>query len=137
VAKERGEPLRRRYAGRGLAAGDFDNDGDADLLLLNVGARPVLLRNDGGNRRHWLGVALEGRRGSRDAVGARVTLVAGPLRQTRSVLGGTSYCSASDRRLLFGLADASRVDRLEVEWPGGGRTLLEGLRSDRYVSVRE
>jgi len=137
VAAARGEPLRRRYAGRGLATGDYDNDGDTDLLLLSVGERPVLLRNDGGNRRHWIGIALEGRRGSRDAVGARVTVVAGAVRRTRTLLGGTSYCSASDRRLLFGLGDASRVSRLEVEWPGGGRSVLEGLKADRYVSVRE
>jgi hypothetical protein len=137
VAAARGEPLRRRYAGRGLATGDYDNDGDTDLLLLNVGARPALLRNDGGNRRHWIGISLEGRRKSRDAVGARVTVVAGAVRGTRTVLGGTSYCSASDRRLLFGLGDASRVSRLEVEWPGGGRSVLEGLKADRYVRVRE
>jgi len=97
----------------------------------------VLLRNDGGNRRHWIGIALEGRRRSRDAVGARVTVVAGALRRTRTLLGGTSYCSASDRRLLFGLGDASRVSRLEVEWPGGGRSVLENLKADRYLSVRE
>ncbi len=109
VAAERGEPLRRRYPGRGLAVGDYDNDGDPDLLLMSVGEKPVLLRNDGGNRRHWLGIALEGRARSRDAVGARVTVTAGTLRQSRSVLGGTSYCSVSDRRLLFGLGDARRV----------------------------
>jgi hypothetical protein len=137
VAREHGEPLRRRYAGRGLAAGDYDNDGDTDLLLLNVGERPALLRNDGGNRRQWLGVALEGRKLGRDASGARVTLVAGGLRQTRTVLGGTSYCSVSDRRLLFGLGDTTRVERLEVEWPGGGRTVLQDLKAGRYLSVRE
>jgi hypothetical protein len=114
-----------------------DNDGDPDLLLMSVGEKPVLLRNDGGNRRHWLGIALEGRARSRDAVGARVTVTAGALRQSRSVLGGTSYCSVSDRRLLFGLGDARRVDRVEVEWPGGGRTQLEGLKADRYLTVRE
>jgi len=137
VAAQRGEPLRRRYPGRGLAVGDYDNDGDPDLLLMSVGEKPVLLRNDGGNRRHWLGIALEGRARSRDAVGARVTVTAGTLRQSRSVLGGTSYCSVSDRRLLFGLGDARRVDRLEVDWPGGGRTQLEGLKADRYLTVRE
>jgi hypothetical protein len=137
VARERGEPLRRRYPGRGLATGDYDNDGDTDLLLMNVGARPALLRNDGGNRGHWLGVALEGSKLARDAVGARVTVVAGALKRTRTLVGGTSYCSASDRRVLFGLGDARRVTRLAVEWPGGGRTVLEDLPVDRYLRVRE
>ena len=137
VARERGEPLRRRYAGRGLATGDYDNDGDTDLLLLSVGARPALLRNDGGNRRHWLGVALEGSKLARDAVGARVTVVAGTAKRTRTLVGGAGYCTASDRRLLFGLGDARRVTRLEVEWPGGGRTVLEDLPVDRYLRVRE
>ena len=70
VAAERGEPLRRGYAGLGLATGDYDNDGDTDLLLLNVGARPVLLRNDGGNRRHWIGIALEDASGTATRWGA-------------------------------------------------------------------
>ncbi len=137
AAAEHGEPLRRAYAGRGLATGDFDNDGDTDLLLLSVGGAPVLLRNEGGNRRHWLGVRLEGSRSNRDAVGARVTVTGGARQPTRVIAGGTSYCSASDRRLLFGLNEATRVDRLEVEWPAGGRTVLAGLKADRHVTVRE
>jgi hypothetical protein len=137
VAARRGEPLARAYAGRGLAVADYDNDGDPDLLLLNVGQSPVLCRNDGGSASHWLGVTLQGTRSNRDGIGARVTVVAGGRSQTRRALGGRSYLSACDRRLLFGLGGADRVDRLEVQWPSGARSELLGLRADRYVPVRE
>jgi hypothetical protein len=137
VAAERGAALRRRYVGRGLATGDYDNDGDTDLLLLNVGEPPALLRNDGGNRNNWLGVMLAGTRSNRDGVGARVTVTAGGTRRTKHLLGGTSYCSASDRRLLFGLGAAPKVDELEVRWPGGQVTTLKNLPANQYVNVRE
>jgi hypothetical protein len=137
VAAEHGAALRRSYIGRGLALGDYDNDGDSDLLLLNAGEPPVLLRNDGGNRNHWLGVRLVGARSNRDGVGARVTVSSGGARQTKYLLGGTSYCSASDPRLLFGLGAAQKVDELEVRWPSGQVSTLRQLSADRYVTVRE
>jgi hypothetical protein len=124
-------------AGRGLAVGDVDNDGDPDLLLLGVGERPRLLRNDGGNRNHWLGVRLEGSRSNRDGVGAVVRVTAGGRRTTQVRAGGTSYASASDPRLLFGLGAAERVERLEVRWPSGLLTVMTDLPAGRYVTVRE
>jgi hypothetical protein len=137
VAASRGAALRRHYIGRGLAVGDYDNDGDSDLLLMNAGEPPVLLRNEGGSRNNWLGVRLTGTRSNRDAIGARVTVMAGGARRTKHLLGGTSYCSASDQRLLFGLGAATKVDALEVRWPSGQTSTLKNLSPGRYVSLTE
>jgi hypothetical protein len=140
VAAEHGAPLKKFYAGRGLAVGDIDNDGDSDLLLMNVGAPPVLLRNDGGNagnERHWLGINLVGTKSNRDAVGTKVTVTAGGRRRSKQRLGGTSYCSASDPRLLFGLGTNVKIDELEVRWPSGQITTLKNVRSNQYLTIKE
>jgi len=137
VAAEHGAPLKRFYPGRGLAVGDFDNDGDSDLLLINVGEPPVLLRNDGGNRNHWLGIKLVGTKSNRDGVGAKVTVTSGGKRRTKQRLGGGSYCSASDPRLLFGLGANAKIDEVEVKWPSGNSTTLKNVRADQYLTIRE
>jgi len=137
AAAEHGAALRRNYLGRGLATGDYDNDGDTDLLLMNSGEPPVLLRNDGGNRNNWLGVRLSGTKSNRDGVGARVTVTAAGARRAKHLLGGTSYCSASDQRLLFGLGPAARVEEVEVRWPSGQVSTLKNIPANQYVSVRE
>jgi hypothetical protein len=137
VAREHGAPLSRNYAGRGLALGDYDNDGDADLLLMNVGDSPALLRNDGGNRQHWLGVKLVGTKSNRAGIGAKVTLTMGNERRWKSLLGGTSYCSASDTRLLFGLGTRDKIDALEVKWPSGQVTRSQNIRANQYIIVKE
>jgi hypothetical protein len=137
VAAEHGSPLKKLYAGRGLAVGDIDNDGDSDLLLMNVGEPPVLLRNDGGNANHWLGVNLAGTKSNRDAVGTKVTVTAGGRRRSKQRLGGTSYCSASDPRLLFGLGTNVKIDEVEVRWPSGQITTLKNVRTNQYLTIRE
>ncbi|HEX8889228.1 MAG TPA: FG-GAP-like repeat-containing protein [Pyrinomonadaceae bacterium] len=137
VAAEHGPALKKFYLGRGLAIGDIDNDGDTDLLLLNAGDAPVLLRNDGGNKNHWLGVKLVGTKSNRDGIGAKVTVVLGGKRRTKQLLGGTSYCSASDLRLLFGLGDSQKVDSIEVRWPSGVVTTTHDVAIDRYLTLRE
>jgi enediyne biosynthesis protein E4 len=137
VAGERGGALARAYVGRGLATGDYDNDGDPDLLLLCVGEPPRLLRNDGGNREHFIGVILVGAVSNRDAVGARVTLRAGGRARSQARAGGTSYLAASDPRLLFGLGDESRVEQIEVRWPSGRSERFGEFRGDRYVTLKE
>ncbi|HKO61978.1 MAG TPA: CRTAC1 family protein [Pyrinomonadaceae bacterium] len=136
VAAAHGAPLKRFHAGRGLAVGDIDNDGDSDLLLMNVGEPPVLLRNDGGNGNRWLGINLVGTKSNRDGVGAKVTLTVSGRKRYKQRLGGTSYCSASDSRLLFGLAGA-RVDEITVKWPSGEVSSLKNVRSNQYVTVKE
>jgi hypothetical protein len=137
VAAEHGAPLKRFYAGRGLAVGDIDNDGDSDLLLMNVGEPPVLLRNDGGNQNHWLGIALIGTKSNRDGIGARVTLTMAGRRQTKERLGGTSYLSASDSRLLFGLGVNTRIDEVAVNWPSGQVERLKNVRVNQYLTIKE
>jgi len=137
VAALHGAALTKMYAGRGLATGDFDNDGDTDLLLMNVGQPPVLLRNDGGNQNHWLGVKLVGVRSNRDGIGAKVTVIANGVRTTKQLLGGTSYCSASDQRLLFGLGSANNVSEVEIKWPSGQIDRLKNVNVNRYITATE
>lgn len=137
VAAAHGAPLKKFYAGRGLAVGDIDNDGDSDLLLMNVGEPPALLRNDGGNRNRWLGINLVGTKSNRDGVGAKVTLTASGRQRYKQRLGGTSYCSASDSRLLFGLGASARIDEVTVKWPSGEVSSLKNLRSNQYVTIKE
>jgi hypothetical protein len=137
VAELHGAPLTKSYLGRGLAVGDIDNDGDSDLLLLNAGEPPVLLRNDGGNKSHWLGVKLVGVKSNRDGIGAKVTISSGGRQRSKERLGGTSYCSASDQRLLFGLGNNEKVDAITVYWPSHQITTLKDVAINRYVVIRE
>ena len=137
VAALHGAPLKKSYLGRGLAVGDIDNDGDPDLLLLNAGEPPVLLRNDGGNKNHWLGVKLVGTKCNRDGIGAKVTISSAGLPRSKQLLGGTSYCSASDPRLLFGLGNNEKVDAVTVYWPSGQVTTVKETASNRYVTIKE
>ena len=137
VAAEHGAALKKLYAGRGLALGDIDNDGDSDLLLMNVGEPPALLRNDGGNRGHWLGVNLVGTKSNRDGIGAKVIITAGGTRMMRQHLGGTSYCSASDPRLLFGVGALKKIARVEVKWPSGKISAVNNVSVNQYFTIKE
>jgi enediyne biosynthesis protein E4 len=153
--------LARPMAGRGIAAGDYDNDGRTDLLITNNDGEPLLLHNESATGNHWLRVALAGRLSNRDAAGARVWVTTGrrvrrrtpaggrpggrPIdigspgatTQMRDVTTGGSYLSASDPRLLFGLGAATQVMRLRVRWPSGITTTLTNLTADHEVTLRE
>jgi hypothetical protein len=134
---ESGEALRRPHAGRGVAVGDFDNDGDPDVLVLCMGEPPRLFRNDTRRRYHGVGLQLVGARSGRDAIGARVSLTAAGRVRTRARVGGGSYLTASDPRLLFGLGQATRVDAVEVRWPSGLVESYPAPPIDRYTTLRE
>ncbi len=137
VGPQHGEIFSRQLTGRGLAMGDFDNDGDEDFLLVQNGRAPVLLRNDGGNHAAWVGVELEGKSSGRDGIGALVTVTADGRVQVRERVGGSSYCSSSDPRLLFGLGKTEQVDKVEVRWPTGAISTLERLPARRYYRMEE
>jgi len=137
VAGEHGTALQKFYAGRGLATGDIDNDGDSDLLLMNVGEPPVLLRNDGGNANNWLGINLVGTKSNRDAIGTQVTITSDGRRRVKQRLGGTSYCSASDPRLVFGLGGSRKIEEIEIKWPSGEISNLKNVRANQYLTIKE
>jgi hypothetical protein len=123
--------------GRGQATGDFDNDGFPDFLVNNNGQQGQLFRNSGGNGSHWLGVRMNGLGAARDTSGAKLRLEAGPLASYDQDIGGRSYCSAEDRRILFGVGSQTKVDSLEIRWLSGNRLVLHDLPVDRYVTLRE
>ncbi len=137
VSGERGAYFHRELVGRGAAFGDYDNDGDVDAFVMNLNDRPVLLRNQHGNRANWLLLALVGTTGNRDAIGARVTLTAGDVVQVAQRTGASGYLSQSDPRLHFGLGARDTVDRIEIRWPGGARQVLEGIQANQILTVTE
>ena len=122
---------------RGAAIGDFDNDGDLDIIISNNGQAPQLLRNDGGNANHWFQLLLIGTRSNRDAVGARVKVTAGDLVLYDEKKGGMSYQSAQDPRLHFGLGQHPTVEEVEIKWPSGELTRLTNTKSDQILAIEE
>jgi hypothetical protein len=124
------------HSSRGVAFGDFDNDGDLDILIVNLNEPPVLLRNDVPAGRHWLKVLLEGTKSNRSAIGARVVVSYGERRQAQSVLAQASYLSANDRRLHFGLGAVEKAS-IEVRWPSGEVERVADVAADRLVRIRE
>jgi hypothetical protein len=139
ISGESGPVFERATSSRGLAIGDFDNDGAVDVLISVNDASPVLLRNNAGRRNNWLGVKLVGKKCNPDAVGARLTYQAGDLRRSRMKVGGGSYLSSHDPRVVLGIGKREKVDWLEVKWPqpGGGTQRFAGLPLNHYITIVE
>jgi hypothetical protein len=139
VSSTSGPVFAKPMAARGLALGDFNNDGAVDVLISNNDAAPVLLRNDIGSKNHWLGVSLRGKKANPDAIGTRVTYQAGDLKRSRMKTGGGSYLSYHDPRLVLGIGQRTKLDWLEVMWPqpSGRVERFTDLPIDRYVTIVE
>jgi hypothetical protein len=137
VGRTSGPAFAAERVGRGLAAGDIDNDGDLDLLVTNNGQDAELLRNDGGNRANALTVRLRGAGSNKEAIGARIRLTSGARTQIRDVKAGSSYLSQNDLRAHFGLGAASRADRIEVVWPSGGMEAVANAPANQIVTIEE
>ena len=133
-----GPGITETYASRGCAFGDYDNDGDIDILVLNMNDPPSLLRNDGGNRNNWIKIKLQGTKCNRTAIGARVYVTVGKHTQMDEVHSGGSLMSQSDLRLHFGLGDAKVVDVIEVKWPTTHKTeRFTGIEANQLLTIKE
>jgi hypothetical protein len=126
-------------SGRGAAVWDFDNDGDLDIFVSHIDLRrtPVLLRNDGGNKNHWLGLTLVGDNGPASAIGAKVTVRSGNQKQVLVNQWATTYLSYNDPRLHIGLGKSQVIEQLEIRWPDGETEVYDQLEVDRYITIRK
>jgi hypothetical protein len=136
VADEAGTAIGQRHVSRGCAFGDFDNDGDLDIVIMNQNEPPTLLRNDAPKEHHWLKVRLEGTKSNRSAIGARVLVRYGNKVQAQAVLSQASYVSANDPRLHFGLGSETKAE-IEVLWPSGAVEKFSAQTVDRLVTILE
>ena len=135
ASKEAG--LVEKRLGRGAAFGDIDEDGDVDLVIANMHARPTLLLNESEDEGHWLQLLLVGRSSNRDGVGARVSVNTSGKKQVQTAKSGGGYLSSHDPRLHFGLGKTVSADKVTVRWPSGGTEELGALRGDRVYVVLE
>jgi len=139
VSAQSGPLFAKPMSARGLAIGDFDNDGAVDVLVAVNDAAPLLLHNQADPENHWLGIKLVGKKANRDAVGARITYQAGDLKRYRTRVGGGSYLSSHDPRIVLGLGKHTKIDWLEVKWPepSGVTEKFSDLPIDKYITIVE
>ncbi len=133
---EAGPGVEAEHVGRGCCFGDFDNDGDLDILVVNMNEPPSLLRNDLSGDRNWIKVKLIGVESNRTALGARVICAYGARKQAQEVMGQSSFYSVNDFRLHFGLGAETTAD-LEIRWPLGRKETLRGVEARQLIVVRE
>jgi len=136
LGEQAGPGVTEAHSSRGCAFGDFDNDGDIDILIVNLNEPPSLLRNDIKGKPNWIKVKLEGVKSNRSAIGARVLVHYGGKVQAQAVLSQSSYYSCNDPRLHFGLGGSSSVD-IDVYWPNGLHEQHKSIPGNQLVTIRE
>lgn len=137
VSAQSGAVFQKDFPARGLSVGDYDNDGDLDVLIINNGDAPLLMRNEGGNRNNWLGLQLIATKSNSAAVGAIITWEAGGKKRSRLKTAGGSFLASHDPREILGLGVATKVDSLEIKWPSGKIDKLSGLPANKYLKIKE
>ena len=139
VSEQAGPVFDEDFAARGMAIGDFDNDGATDVLVAVNNGAPLLLKNEAAAGNHWLGIRLVGKRANPDAVGARITWEAGDLKRSRLRVGGGSYLSSHDPREVLGIGKRTKIDKLEIRWPqpSGRVETFTDVPIDKYITIVE
>jgi hypothetical protein len=137
VSQKAGEAVYSPNASRGAAFGDYDNDGDVDILINSVNGPPELLRADSLNQNNWIKIKLVGVKSNRDGIGARIKCVTENGSQIDEVRSGGSYYSQNDLRIHFGLGKSQRVDSLEINWPSGKVETIRNVAANQLVVVKE
>ena len=137
VSETAGAYFTETLVGRAAATADYDNDGDTDIVIMNSNQRAVLLRNDGGNTKNWIGIKLVGTQRNRDGIGAKVTVSTEDMTQMREVKSGSSYASGSDTRLLFGLGEHQRVEKITIVWQGSTTQVLKDVSINQTLTIVE
>jgi enediyne biosynthesis protein E4 len=137
VSARSGAVFARNFPARGMSVGDYDNDGDADVLVSNNGEVPLLLRNEGGNNNNWLGLQLVATKSNPAAVGAVISWQAGGVKRSRLKTAGGSYLASHDPREVLGLGAAAKVESVEIRWPSGVVDKLSNLPAGAYLKVVE
>ena len=136
LSDEAGKAILTPHSSRGMAFGDFDNDGDIDMLVVNLGEPPSLFRNDVSGRNHWIKIRPEGRASNRSAIGARVEVIANGRKLVREQQSQSSFVACNDFRLHFGLGSVAQVD-VSVRWPMGSTQSFQGLKADQLYTIKE
>jgi hypothetical protein len=137
VSATSGAVFSKIFSGRGMAIGDFDNDGDDDVLASNNGEPPLLLRNQGGNKNNWIGLNLIATKSNPAAVGAVIAWQAGGVKRSRLRTGGGSYLSSHDPREILGLGGATKIESIDIRWPSGTTDRLTNVPLNKYIKVVE
>jgi hypothetical protein len=137
ISSDVGSDFQDKFISRGSAVGDIDNDGDMDILELNLNDRARLLRNDGGDKGNWILIKLEGTVSNTDAIGTTVNLTTDGQTQVRWKMSSSGYLSQSDERLHYGVGDAEIIDSIEIIWPTGQSQTLEDVDANQILSITE
>lgn len=137
VSTELGEYFMQKFVGRGACFGDYDNDGDIDGYIVNLNDRGALLRNNKGNQNNWIELNLIGTTSNRDGIGSRVKVISGGKIQTAQKKSTTGYLSQNDARMHFGLVKNEIIERIEIKWPSGKNQVLENIKVNQIILVKE
>ncbi len=137
ISRHLGNDFQQKNMGRGSAVGDIDNDGDLDIVVTNLGGKPILYKSETNSTFHWLQIRIQGTTSNRDGIGTRVKISTPQATQTRDVISSSGYLSQSDSRLHFGLGKNTKVDTIEIIWPDGKTSVFNNINADQLITYKE